>query len=224
MEPLQIPKFPIPSSARFSAYDPDDPFSPFSIFNTRSHSQINSPNLRYSLPQNTPVTCRFGHGLHDDPRPPSLPLHEFRQLACSSCLLYVANVKQKCNLEYIATPDGLVANHLPPERTCLSHNQSTGQSTELRTAVEIGNKQFEGATNFGGHPRPNVLSIPETLTQLNFFCDVLLQSEDEHCNLWRECCNAAIDCCKNISNARQTKETQGESTFLRIPRNCHLTL
>ena len=196
-----------------SSNNPDDPSSSFTLFESLSQGpQLYSPeilsNSRYSSFQYSSATCRFGHGLPDDPRPPSLPMHQFRQLACSSCLLYVATVKQKCNLEYLATPDGLISTSFSPERVCLRHNHNP--VTRLGGATEIPGNQVVPTPHSQGK-LSRLLTIPADLTSRNFFCDVLLQGEDEHCNLWRECCKAAINCCKHkLRISKPTDRSSGD--------------
>ena len=199
----------------FPSNNLDDPSSPFMLIDSLSQEQqLYSPELlsnsRYSSFPYSSETCRFGHGLTDDPRPPFLPMHQFRQLACSSCLLYVATVKQKCNLEYLATPDGLVSISISPDRVCSRHNHNTVHTTWLGTATEIPGNQVEPTPHSQGK-LSQLLTIPDDLTSRNFFCDVLLQGEESHCKLWRECCKAAINCCKHkLRISRPTESPSGD--------------
>lgn len=168
-------------------------------------------------------TCRFGAGLFYNPTPPELPPPLFHQLACSNCLVYVAMAKQQCDLEYEATPAGLLPHRLPLTRSCKpltqipngeqEHSSSIDPRPTTHTSLGVdadstGERRIKtqdptSATTMSGaaitkgklieYPQP--IPIPEDLSHDNFFCDVLLGGNRAHCSLWRDCCNAAVRCC-----------------------------
>ena len=107
---------------------------------------LNSPSSPSPVP-----TCRFGAGLFYNPRPPELPPPYFHQLACSSCLVYVALAKQRCDLEYDATPVGLLPRRLPLKRSCVppasealhSNIEHTSIAPHLTAAISLEYEAFE---------------------------------------------------------------------------------
>ena len=193
-----------------SSYHPDDPSSLFSTFNYYSNL-YNSPVT--NAPYNSPDTqiCRFGPGfLGNNYRPLHLPSAPFYQLACSSCLVYVGIAKQKCDLEYDVTPAGLLPRHLPAKRSCVNYEPfptspsmtSIDPFSVLHTARSNTNtlSDQKGTNSTSNYPIefPRPIPIPENITENNFFCNELLEGNNAHCSLWRECCNAAIRCCNKM--------------------------
>ena len=191
-----------------SSYHPDDPSSPFSTFNYHSNL-YNSPvtNAPFNSPQISP--CRFGPGFFgNDYRPLHLPSAPFYQLACSNCLVYVGNTKQKCDLEYDATPAGLLPRHLPASRSCFNYSKGLPTSPSMtsidpftiRSNTNILSDQMGTNSSTTNYPIefPRPIPIPENITGNNFFCNELLEGNKAHCSLWRECCNAAIRCCNEM--------------------------
>ena len=144
-------------------------------------------------------------------RPLHLPSAPFYQLACSNCLVYVGIAKQKCDLEYDATPYGLLPRNLPARRSCVTYQTPLPTSpfmtsidpfSVLHTVRSNTNTLSEqmGTNSTANYsiefPRP--IPIPESITENNFFCNELLEGNKAHCSLWRECCNAAIRCCNEM--------------------------
>jgi hypothetical protein len=194
-----------------SSYHPDDQFSSFSTFN--HHSNLySSPGT--NAPFNSPdtQTCRFGRGFFgNDYRPLHLPSAPFYQLACSNCLVYVGIAKQMCDLEYDATPAGLLPRSLPAKRSCAKNETPLPTSPSLTSIdpfaalhtvssnMNILPEQM-GTNSTANYPIefPRPIPIPESITENNFFCNELLEGNKAHCSLWRECCNAAISCCNEM--------------------------